>query len=153
MRTVTIHRTIDAPIDAVFAALSDASTYTGAPLIVRSTLVKPGADAPYGLGAIREIIAGLAWFREEITAYDPPHSFEYRILRSIPATQHEEGRIALRETAEGTELTWTTTFTVRMLLASEVLTTLAAPIIRTTFNQIIDAAIASIRIDDPQHPR
>ncbi|WP_405164246.1 SRPBCC family protein [Nocardia sp. NBC_01499] len=152
MRSVIIHRTIAAPIDAVFAALSDASTYTGAPLVLRSTLVNAGIDAPYGLGAIREITAGLAWFREEITAYDPPHSYEYRILRSIPPTDHKEGRIELRETAEGTELTWTTTFTVRVPLASAVLTSLVAPIVRITFNQIIDAAIASIPVDGPGRP-
>jgi hypothetical protein len=55
METVTVECDVSAPIAEVFDWLSDASNYTQLPFVFHERLVRPGEDAPYGLGAVREI--------------------------------------------------------------------------------------------------
>ena len=105
-----IERTIAAPPDEVFAWLNDSSNYTSAPLVLREKRTRDGEDAPYGKGARREVTGVGAWFREEITSYNPPHEFGYLILKSLPTINHEGGTIRVEPVAGGSHVIWTTTY-------------------------------------------
>ncbi|MEQ6884783.1 SRPBCC family protein [Salicola sp. Rm-C-2C1-2] len=126
METIVVERTINAPIDQVFDLLSDHANYKQFEGIRNSWLVKEGSEDPNGDGAIRRIDLGAVWFEEEISNFSRPHGMDYRILRSRPPIEHESGRIQLRETQEGTTVTWTSTFRVRLPLIGRVLSPMAA---------------------------
>ena len=67
-----VEKTIFAPPDQVFAWLADPANLEAAPLIF-SRSGRRIVRAPR-LGAVRTGFAIGLWFREEITAYDPPRS-------------------------------------------------------------------------------
>jgi hypothetical protein len=82
-----VERTIAAPPDRVFDWLAEPAHLGAAPLVIKAGYAKGSSGA--GVGALREVIGVGAWFREEITAYDPPRSYSYPILRAFPAFDHE----------------------------------------------------------------
>lgn len=84
MHSITINRVLTAPIEHVFAQLTNHANYTQFPGVKQSTLVREGTPHKNGVGALREIDAGLAWFREEITAYERPQRMHYVIRASHP---------------------------------------------------------------------
>lgn len=111
MTVVKVQRSIDAPIEVVFDAYTDHASLALVPGIVSATVVRPGDTEPNGLGAIREVNAGIAWFREEITAFDRPVLMEYRIRKARPPLRHRLGRVEFEPTSPGTTLiTWTSEF-------------------------------------------
>lgn len=145
METLTVERTIAAPIEDVFAWLSNAHNYTRSKFVLRERLAEPGADAPYGLGALRVLLWTVGIFYERITAYDPPRSFDYHVERSFPPSRHEAGRKSFTEVAGGTHVTWTSTFEIRLPLVGAFLTrVVGVPIIRRVFSRVLDAAQADL---------
>lgn len=126
MQTIVVERTINAPIDQVFELISDHANYKQFDGVQDSKLLKEGTDDRNGNGALRRIELGAVWFEEEISNFARPERFDYRIVRSRPPIEHESGRIRLSETAEGTRVTWTSTFRVRVPLIGRVLSPMAA---------------------------
>ena len=124
MRTITVKRTLKAPIEKVFDVLSDHANYYRLPGIKRSTLTKKGKPGKNGLGAVREIDVGLAWFQEEITAYQRPTRMDYLITESRPPMAHKGSSIRLEKTPEGTLVTWTSTMRLDVPLLGGLLTPL-----------------------------
>jgi len=104
METVVVERTISASRAEVFDWISNAHNYTRVPIVFHEHLAEKGATAPYGLGAVRVLFAAFGWFRERITAYDPPHSFDYHVYLSIPPARHENGHVTLEEVGDGTHV-------------------------------------------------
>ncbi|NUP27148.1 MAG: SRPBCC family protein [Nocardia sp.] len=141
METITVERTIDAPVGAVFDWISHAHNYTRIPLVLHERLAVPGAEAPYGLGAVRFLIWVMGVFWERITAYDPPRSFEYHVYRCFPPARHELGRVEFTETAGGTRVVWTTVVELRFPLIGALLTRrVARPLLTYAFGRVLDAA-------------
>ncbi|MFF7726825.1 SRPBCC family protein [Streptomyces sp. NPDC008001] len=141
METMTVERTIDAPVEEVFAWLTTTTNYTRSPLVLRCRLARSGEGAPYGAGAVREHLWLIGWFRERITHYDPPYATEYVVERSLPPARHELGRMTFTETAGGTHVTWTTRAEIPVPLIGPFLTRrLARPVITHAFRTILDAA-------------
>lgn len=79
------------------------------------------------------------WFEEKITTFDPPHRMDYKILRSRPPIEHELGSIRLKETAQGTEVTWTSRFRIRIPLVGRWMTGPAANAGEKAFSRILKA--------------
>jgi uncharacterized protein YndB with AHSA1/START domain len=145
MQTVTVERVIAAPIAEVFEWLSQASNYTQSPVVLRERLVRRGEDAPYGLGAVRQLTWVFGWFRERITAYRPPHEFHYLVERSLPPIRHEDGRLTFTDVPGGTQVHWTTTVQLRAPVASAAATRLLGRrVILFGFGKILDAANAAL---------
>lgn len=121
MHTLTVTKTIKAPIDEVFEAFTDHAALSRVPGIRSCRLNRPGDTEPNGLGAVRELDCGPIWLREEIVGFDRPHRMEYRIRQSRPPADHRLGRVEFVETPGGTVITWTTVFGVRAPAIGKVL--------------------------------
>ncbi|WP_030792909.1 SRPBCC family protein [Streptomyces sp. NRRL S-920] len=149
METMTVERTIDAPIEDVFAWLTTTTHYTRSPLVLRCRLLRHGEGVPYGVGAVRGHLWLIGWFRERITRYDPPYATEYVVDRSVPPSRHEIGRMTFTEVDGGTRVCWTTRAEVPVPLLGPLLTRrVARPVITRTFGGILrtaDAALTSRR--------
>ncbi|MGW7080348.1 SRPBCC family protein [Streptomyces sp. NPDC054866] len=149
METMTVERTVHAPIDDVFAWLTTTTNYTRSPLVLRCRLTRHGESAPYGVGAVRSHLWLIGWLRERITHYDPPYATEYVVDRSVPPSRHELGRMTFTETEEGTLVSWTTRAEMRAPLVGAFLTRhLVRPMITRSFLSILDAADTALS----QHP-
>ncbi|MFC5143430.1 SRPBCC family protein [Streptomyces aureoversilis] len=145
METMIVERTIDAPIDDVFAWLTTTTNYTSSPLVLRCRLTRRGETAPYGLGAVRNHLWLIGWFRERITHYDPPFATEYVVERSLPPARHDVGSMTFTETDRGTHVRWTTRAEIPVPLIGTFLTRrFARPIITRTFGNILAAADAAL---------
>ena len=140
MATVTIQRTIAAPIADVFDWLSTATNYTKSPMIFRASLAKPGDDGAFGNGAIREVLTGVGRFHEVISNHQPPHAFDYLILDSTVPLIHRAGQMRFNEAAGGTEVTWTSVFDVPSPVAATALGKALVPIARFGFGSVLRAA-------------
>lgn len=126
MQTITVKRTIKASIDRVFEVLANHEGYTDLPGMSIARLERQGKTERNGLGAVRYLKSGPAWFREEITAFERPQRMDYLILGSLLPLEHQGASIRLKEGAEGTEVSWTSTFRVRVPVVGGVLTRLLA---------------------------
>ncbi|MEU3753379.1 SRPBCC family protein [Streptomyces olivoreticuli] len=141
METMTVERTVHAPVDEVFAWLTTTTNYTRSPLVLRCRLTRRGETAPYGVGAVRDHLWLIGRFRERITHYDAPYATEYVVERSLPPSRHELGRMTFTEVDGGTRVRWTTRAEIPVPLLGGFLTRrVARPIITGTFRNILDAA-------------
>jgi uncharacterized protein YndB with AHSA1/START domain len=132
---IRVERTIAAPVDAVFDWLADPASLTAAPAILRVRWAK--GSPPLGLGAVREATCVGMWLREEYTAYDAPRSYSYRIVRAIPATEHDGGTLTFTPTADGTHVHWHTAFTHPAWVGGTVLEAVTGRAIRSSFEAIL----------------
>jgi len=137
MRTIVVRYTIQAPIEQVFDRLADHAHYDQFPGVSKSVLTKNGKPNKNGVGAIREITAGKAWFREEITAYQRPTRLDYRITDSFPPVEHLGGSVQLKKTGSTTEITWTSSIRLKVPLVGKLLTPVLAAKLAKSFKQIL----------------
>ncbi|MGW7411046.1 SRPBCC family protein [Streptomyces sp. NPDC054863] len=144
METLTVRRVIAAPIAEVFDWCATTTNYTRSPWILRARLARPGAGAPYGVGAVRLHTWSIGWFRERITAYQAPYTFDYTVERSFPPARHELGRMTFTEVEGGTEVTWTTTFQVRFPFGAALTRAVGKPVVGHAFGKILEAADAAL---------
>ena len=101
MFSIHVERTINQPIEKVFAILSDHANYAQFKAIEQSNLLVKGSDEPNGLGAVREIISGGSNLHEEIVAYEPPYKLGYKVVKSKPLPyDHQLGEITLKMKVE-----------------------------------------------------
>lgn len=133
MQTITVKRTIKAPIEKVFELISDHANYVQFGGLKASRLVRQGKTEKNGVGALRLIDAGAAWFEEEITVFERPTRMDYVIRRSRPPIEHEGGSVRLKATKDGTEVTWTSTLRFKIPLVGNLLTKLMAPQLAKSF--------------------
>ena len=107
MFSIHVERTINKPIEEVFAILSDHANYAQFKAIERSNLLIKGKHETNGLGAVREIISGGSNLHEEIVAYEPPYKLGYKVVKSKPLPyNHQLGEITLKDKDGKTHVTW-----------------------------------------------
>ena len=135
MVRIRVERTIAAAPDRVFDWLADPVHLATAPLILKAGYRKD--SLPPGVGALREVIAAGMWLREEITAFDAPRSYAYRIVRSFPPTDHEGGTVECIPSGDGTRVLWLTGFTHPAYAGGKVLEAITGPAIRSGFVAIL----------------
>jgi uncharacterized protein YndB with AHSA1/START domain len=109
----TIHRTIDAPAERVFDALTDHRGYAKMTPMRVSTIEKEGEPAPNGVGAVRKL--GLAGppIVEEVIGYERPTFFSYKVLSGLPVKE-QVGEVRLRDVGGRTELSYTVSYTAKI---------------------------------------
>lgn len=113
MQHIRVKKTIDAPIDDVFEAYTDHEALGQLPMVLSAKVTTRGKTEKNGLGAVREVNGGALWLREEVTVFERPRLMEYKILKSIPPTRHELGRVTFAANpGGGTDVVWETKFAV-----------------------------------------
>jgi uncharacterized protein YndB with AHSA1/START domain len=130
-----VERTIAAPPERVFDWLADPAGLTAAPLVLRSKYRK-SAPGP-GKGAVRQVVGLGTWFREEITAYDPPRAYSYRIVSSVPPFDHEGGTLTFTPSGEGTHVDWVSRYTHPRYAGGKVLEAATRRLLRASFLSIL----------------
>ncbi|MBF7073205.1 SRPBCC family protein [Glaciecola sp. MH2013] len=107
MFSIHVERTINKPIEEVFAVLSDHANYAQFKGVDASKLLIEGSEHKNGLGAVREIIASGANLHEEIVAFEPPFKLGYKIIKSSPLPyDHFLGEVTLEERDGQTHVIW-----------------------------------------------
>lgn len=142
MVEIHLERTIAAPVDQVFDWLADPANLAAAPLVLKAGYAKDSA-AP-GAGAVREVVGLGTWFREEITAYDRPHSYSYLIVRSFPPFDHEGGTLKFTSSGGGTHVDWLTNYTHPAVAGGKVLEALSLRLLRSSFLAILNACAVAL---------
>ena len=104
----TVRREIRAPREVVFTVLTDHEGYTKlTPL--HWTLERAGSPQRNGIGAVRAIRPSRRVpfaIREEVTEYDEPNRFAYKVISGAPVRSHV-GMVILTETPTGTQVEYT----------------------------------------------
>jgi uncharacterized membrane protein len=87
-QAISIVQTFNAPIDQVFATLSDHETF-GNICGISMKRIKDGSDGANGLGSVRKISIGpLPSFEETITDFKDNEFIEYKITQGSPIKNH-----------------------------------------------------------------
>jgi hypothetical protein len=129
MVEIHLEQTIAAPVEQVFDWMTDPANLAAAPLVFKAGWAK-GSSQP-GAGAVRKVAAIGAWFREEITAYDRPHSYSYLIVRSFPSFDHEGGTLTFTASGNGTHIDWLTNYTHPIWSGGKLLEAVTRPLLRS----------------------
>ena len=137
MHTVKVTRTLKAPIEKVFDIISDHARYSEMFGLKASKLVREGKTDKNGVGALRELDAGNAWFQEEVTHFERPVRMDYRITKSRPPIDHEGGSVRLEKVPEGTKVTWTSTLRIKVPLVGGLITKFMAPQLERAFHSML----------------
>lgn len=117
MVKIDLQKTLNAPIDKVFELLTDHGNYQQFRGIDESELLREGKTEKNGLGAQRRIKAGPVTFFEDITEFERPTLFEYRIVKMRPPIlNHLLGRVELTAQGDKTEVRWLSDSVVRIPL-------------------------------------
>lgn len=135
MAELRVERTIAAPPHEVFDWLADPGSLTSAPLVLRARWAR-GTAAP-SVGAMREVVAAGMSFREEITAYDPPRSYSYRIVRSFPAFDHEGGTLTFTPSGAGTHVDWVSSYTHPLRGGGKPMEAVSSRLLPWNFNAVL----------------
>jgi uncharacterized protein YndB with AHSA1/START domain len=142
MVEIHLERTIAAPVEQVFDWLADPPNLASAPLALKAGYAK---DSPgHGAGALREVVGIGTWFREEITAYDRPHSYTYLILRAFPPINHEGGTLTFTPAGGGTHVDWLSHYTHPAWAGGRLLEAVSYRMLRSSFLAILDACAKAL---------
>ncbi|MGO9892412.1 MAG: SRPBCC family protein [Solirubrobacteraceae bacterium] len=88
MATFTLRASIAAPVDLVFGVLTDHEGQSDMTALRSSSLEREGDPPPNGVGAIRRLTLLGPPIREQVTVFEPPHRFAYRMLSGVPIRSH-----------------------------------------------------------------
>jgi uncharacterized protein YndB with AHSA1/START domain len=135
MVALHVERTIAAPPDRVFAWLADPANLIVAPMVVRTGWAKDSATP--GVGAVRKVIATGMWFREEITAYDLPRSYSYRIVKAVPAFNNHGGTLTFTPSGDGTHVDWIISYTHPIHAGGKAMEAVSARLLPWNFRAIL----------------
>jgi uncharacterized protein YndB with AHSA1/START domain len=134
MATLHVERVIAATPERVFDWLADPASITSVPLVFTCKWVN--ASAP-GVGAVRQVTGAGVWFREEITAYERPHSYSYLIIRAFPPFDHDGGTLTFTPEGSGTRVDWDSTYRHPARAGGKALEFVTAPLLRSNFATIL----------------
>ena len=113
-----------------------------APLVIKAGWAKDSSGT--GAGAVREVTGLGTWFREEITAYDPPHSYTYLIVRSFPAFKHDGGTLTFTPSGNGTHVDWLTNYTHPAYAGGKLMEAVSERLLRASFLAILNACAKAL---------
>jgi uncharacterized protein YndB with AHSA1/START domain len=142
MVEIHLERTIAAPVDQVFDWLADPANLAAAPLVLKAGYAKDSSGP--GAGAVREVVGLGTWFREEITAYDRPHSYSYLIVRSFPPFNHEGGTLTFTASGDGTHVDWLSHYTHPARAGGKVMEAISYRLLRSSFLAILNGCAEAL---------
>jgi Polyketide cyclase / dehydrase and lipid transport len=136
MASFTLRASIAAPIDVVFDVLTDHRGYVDITALRSSTLEREGDPAPNGVGAIRALRLVGPPIREQVTAFDRPRLFAYKMLSGAPVQTHT-ATVELLTQGSRTELSWQ----VDSVPKAPVPDAVWSPIIRQVINYLLKSVV------------
>ncbi len=98
-----------APVEVVWPLIGEAARWKEWSWMTRTFLLRPGAPAPDGVGALRRFGLGPGGSTEEVVVWDPPHHLGYIAVRGLPVRRYRAD-VDLRPDAGGTAVTWRGSF-------------------------------------------
>jgi catechol 2,3-dioxygenase-like lactoylglutathione lyase family enzyme len=132
---------IAAPIDAVWAVVSDHEGMERWSGFDEVALRLPGAPERDGYGAERLLRRrGMGAVVEQVTEWQPPVGYRYRVIEGSPLVCHQ-GEVRLRDVGGETELAWTIRFRPRIPGTGGLLRTLLQRMLRDMLGQRLKALI------------
>lgn len=112
MYHVDLRQHFAAPIETVFAAVTDHGRMGEWLAGAKVSLVREGDPAPNGLGAVRRVGVGGAEVDEAVCHWKAPTEMDYQVVRGGPLRDHL-GQIRLQSATDGgTDLHYTIRYTV-----------------------------------------
>lgn len=153
MSTVRVERTIPAPIEDVFAVLSDHAGYTGFRGITEAELLERGSPEPNGLGALRRIKSPLFEFEEEITHFEAPTRFDYLIRKVNIPLEHDGGSLSFEERDGGTHVDWVSSWKIAVPVVGGALGPLSVVLIRAAFKEMLRGTEKRVASGEPAPAR
>jgi uncharacterized protein YndB with AHSA1/START domain len=136
MATFTLTRTVSAPVETVFDVLTDHRAYAKLTPLRASTLEREGEPVPNGVGAIRVLKLAGPPIREEVTAFEAPNHFAYKMLSGAPVKSHT-GTVDLRPEGDLTRLSWTVDSTPSLPVPGTVWAAAMRPVIGTLLRGVV----------------
>ncbi|WP_327418446.1 SRPBCC family protein [Streptomyces sp. NBC_01233] len=139
MNEFEVRKTVAAKPQTVFDVFTDHRGYADLVGLIRhSELEQEGEPAPNGVGAIRVLRMPGATVREQVTEFDRPDHYSYRLLSGAPVDRFV-ATVTFRPKEEGgTELTYSVSADPSLRLAKPIINEVAKKAIRT----FTDAAAA-----------
>lgn len=119
MGSFTLVREVAAPPETVFDVFADHRGYTEFTPLRKVELEREGTPAPNGVGAVRKLIAAGPPIREEVTVFERPTRFAYKMLSGAPVRDHV-GTIELEPRGTGTYVRYSLDSTPTLPLAGRV---------------------------------
>jgi hypothetical protein len=149
MYEIHVAMTIHAPLERVFAVVSDHEHFLGGPGVT-CRLAREGREQRNGIGAVREVEFGGNVFTEEITAFDAPRGFEYVVRkllnergRPVPML-HERGWLEFTSEGAATRVVWRSRFKITIPIVGWILERVVGPRAANGFRQLLDRAKAEL---------
>jgi uncharacterized protein YndB with AHSA1/START domain len=136
-----VERTIAADPERVFDWLADPASLKAVPMVFTSVWV---TDPPPHAGARREVTGAGTWFREEITAYDPPRSYSYLIVRSFPVFDHEGGTLTFTPSGASTHVDWDSTYRHPAWTGGKLLEAVTSRLLRSGFSSVLEGCAKAL---------
>ncbi|GAA0921026.1 SRPBCC family protein [Pseudonocardia zijingensis] len=110
LQRIAAEATTEAGPDAVWALLSDRSTWPNWSPLGSHSGVQPGRDGtPDGLGGIAQFVTGRTCVQEEIVEREPPRRLSYALLSGMPLRDYR-AVVELTSAGAGTRIRWSATF-------------------------------------------
>jgi hypothetical protein len=101
-----------APREAVWNILADAANWSKWGPWTKSELEREGSPAPGGVGSVKRLARGRLALREEVTEFEPPSRYGYRLLSGLPVRDYR-AQVTLSDAADGTDIAWHSEFDAR----------------------------------------
>ncbi|MGO8998353.1 MAG: SRPBCC family protein [Polyangiaceae bacterium] len=132
------------PVERAFDAVSNHETFLHN-AVAATRVIRPG-DLDYnGLGCMREVtVARRVRFVEEVTGWDRPARLDYIIRESSLPVRHEGGSVRFLPKTGGTDVEWTTRFSVPVPLVGTALGKAARGLFTHVFRDLLLAARAKL---------
>ena len=109
MKRLEFTQVIDAPMETVWAAITDHEGMSEWSPVKRVVLDPKGTPDPNGLGAIRHMKGAGPTIVEEVIEWSPPHEYVYLLRAGAPIRDHR-GCVQLSERGDATNVLWTIQF-------------------------------------------
>jgi hypothetical protein len=136
---------VAAPIEVTFDVLTDHRGYASITPIRSVTLEREGAPPPNGTGAIRVLKSIGPPIREQITTFERPTRFAYRLLSGAPVRDYT-GEVELTADGDGTRIVYHVKTTPTIPIVGGLVVAVARRAVHQLFNGIVKEAERRARL-------
>jgi hypothetical protein len=145
MASFTLRKSIAAPAEIVFDVLSDHRGQADLSALQSSRIEREGEPPPNGVGAIRALRLVGVTIREQVTAFDRPNLFAYKMLSGAPVKAHS-ATVELAEQGTGTAVTYRVDSIPKLPVPAAAWVAIVRPVIKHLLNGVVKEAERRARV-------